>query len=154
MEISVDPATQEDIDFVAEHARDDDRIEAYSQTGHEITYALNLTYAMSSVSWCGKVNGKPVVVFGVTPDGVFGESANPWMIGTDEIIRYQVPFLRRCCYYVNIMQRDFPYLHNYVDERNTVAKRWLKWMGFEIGEVEPHGPFGDAFRYFKMGEPQ
>lgn len=152
MEVDVVGATGSDIDFIAGNARGDDRIEVYAASGREITDALNYTFDLSAMSWCGKVNDVPVVVFGVAPDGIFGESAQPWMVGTDDLVRYQVPFLRRCCYYVNIMQASFPYLHNWVDERNVVAQRWLKWMGFSVEGPKPFGPFGDDFRHFKLGD--
>jgi len=47
----------------------------------------------------------------------------------------------------------YPRLVNHVDERNEASKRWLSWLGFELGEPEPHGPFGIPFRPFRLEVP-
>ena len=48
------------------------------------------------------------------------------------------------------MLATYPLLRNYVDERNTMAIRWLEWLGFEILPVEPFGVEGLPFHPFEM----
>jgi hypothetical protein len=49
------------------------------------------------------------------------------------------------------MLRDYPRLCNVVDVRNTVAIRWLKWLGFEFN-VPPAPHNGQLFLIFQAGD--
>ena len=48
------------------------------------------------------------------------------------------------------MAGGYTWLVNWVDDRNTCAIRWLKWMGFTIHEPEPYGVANLPFRRFDM----
>ena len=71
-----------------------------------------------------------------------------WMIVTDEVDNATLPFLKNCCYYLNEMQEGYNNLYNYVYAENYTSIRWLKWMGFTMEDVAPHGPFGEPFHRF------
>lgn len=87
-------------------------------------------------------------MFGVAPASLVGGLGVPWMIGTDAIERYQFTFLRHCRPCVDQMRLLYDTLVNWVDDRNVVAQRWLRWLGFHVEQPEPYGPDGIPFRRF------
>jgi hypothetical protein len=85
-------------------------------------------------------------IFGVVPqeDG----SGVVWMLGSDELTKPPLSrqFIRECRTFVKIIGRGYTELHNVIDERNTVHRRWLEWLGFEFTNRIPeygveHRPF-------------
>ena len=66
----------------------------------------------------------PVGIFVVTADGSI------WLLATPEIYRIRFSFLRECKKVVNLLNRKYKLLWNYVDCRNELHIRWLKWCGF------------------------
>ena len=72
------------------------------------------------------------------------------MLGTDLVEKHSKAFLRRNKAYLSEMAQGFDTLENYVDARNEVSKKWLEWLGFEIGEPEPMGVLGLPFHKFEM----
>ena len=74
------------------------------------------------------------------------------MLGSDRIRGkdIRVEFARKSKGYVLRMSKEFPILENYVDARNTLAKRWLKWCGFTIEPPVEYGPEGLPFHLFHM----
>ncbi len=48
----------------------------------------------------------------------------------------------------------FPHLQNYVDARNEISIRWLKWLGFRFDpKPVPYGIWGLPFLRFQMEKP-
>ena len=60
-----------------------------------------------------------------------------WALGSDDLLKVKVGFLRLSKTYLNTLHEDFPFLFNYVDARNKVHIRWIKWLGFKIINVHP-----------------
>lgn len=49
-----------------------------------------------------------------------------------------------------MLAAPFALLTNYVDARNAVSIRWLRWLGFEIEPAAPFGIHGLPFHRFSM----
>lgn len=63
-----------------------------------------------------------------------------WLLGAQELNNYSLYFLRHCRSWVNKLQEDYIVLWNYVDARNKVHIRWLKWCGFTfLRLINNHG---------------
>lgn len=142
-------ARPEDIPALVADARPQDVAEMQA-LGTDYEAALRQSLAISTWAVTGCVDDVPVCMFGVAPGSVLGGVGIPWMLGTTEIVKHEKAFLRRCRGIVDAMLRSYPALLNIVDERNTVAKRWLTWLGFRF---DPH-PFqlgAQAFRVFRAG---
>lgn len=101
-------------------------------------------------AWVGVAEGEPVCVFGVARPSLLSTDGWPWMVGTDRLSFRGRAFLEGSREVVQEMHRRFPVLRNFVDQRNSRAIRWLKWLGFTIMEAEPHGPLGLPFHPFEM----
>lgn len=131
---------------LAQTIRETDKNEVIAQTGAHPAIALGATYASSVKAWAGLIDGEVACVFGVSDGDGYGI---PWMLGSPLIEVHQRGFLRRCRGVVEQMQEMFSVLENHVDVRNETAISWLKWLGFDIMEIEPHGPYKMPFHRFR-----
>ena len=92
--------------------------------------------------------GEPFAIFGVGPiPGRPGWGA-PWMLGTDGIKDNWLWFSRNSAEVIRRCHEGYANLYNFVDVRNTVHVRWLKWVGFTFGAVTALGPHGLPFNEF------
>jgi hypothetical protein len=107
---------------------------------------------VSSHCWAGIWNGRVIAIAGLCPTSLVGDHAVPWMVGTYDLER---PELRRKFLDVSkgvlaYMLTLYPHLENWVDARNRMAVRWLKWLGFTLDEPVPYGPMGLPFHHFEI----
>lgn len=146
---SIVPATASHAAVIAANTRHEDKREL-AACGYKPLAATLLSLHASTQAWTGLVDCQPICVFGISewPDG----TGRPWMVGTELLAKHQKIFLRRCKNCVAIMQDNYSLLHNYVDARNLLAVKWLKWLGFKFDEATPYGPEGLPFLHFYMGE--
>lgn len=96
------------------------------------------------------VGGQVVAVFGDAVHSLLGSVGVPWLISTVHVERHARAFLKICKPEVQAMLTRHKHLLNYVDVRNTVAIRWLKWLGFEFGPAVPYGPRRFLFHPFTL----
>lgn len=148
MTVRVVPAEMAHVPLVAARARQADRDELWA--GGRITAfdALAVGVESSTSAWTGFAGDDPICLFGVAPASLLGGIGIPWLIGTDEVERHQMAFLRRCQPHVATMRSVYDTLVNWVDDRNVVAQRWLRWLGFHVEPPAPFGPDGMPFRRF------
>lgn len=147
---SIVPATLEHVERMAPHMRDCDRREIWASSRQRPEDSLRHGVLSSTEAWTGLIDDEIACLFGVVPQSLMGGSGYVWMLATPLIEQHQILFLRRCRPVVKRMMSNFTYLHNYVDERNTSAIRWLQWLGFTMGEPEPYGVMQLPFRHFEM----
>lgn len=148
--VEVVAATVAHAEAMLPHMRQADIDECWAAARHTPEQALLDGLRYSTACWAGIVDGEVVCMFGVAPLSLLGAVGIPWMLGTDAIERHQFAFLRRSRAYLPTMMALYGTLANYVDERNVVAQRWLRWMGFALREPEPFGPDRMLFRRFEM----
>ncbi len=92
------------------------------------------------------------VLVGDTPVAMFGSGeVEPgvgavWLLGTDGIHDISRQFLRESKHWLEQLHDNYEMLFNYVDERNTVHIKWLKWLGFKF--INRHEQFGVENRPF------
>ena len=153
MTVTVRAARLEDALVVAANMREADRREVWASSHSTPERAIRESLRVSTSAWVGYYDGVPVCVFGVAPLNMIAGIGSPWLLGTETLAERPASFLRRCRPYVRKMLAVYPKLVNHVDERNEASKRWLSWLGFELGEPEPHGPFGIPFRPFRLEVP-
>ncbi len=88
------------------------------------------------------------------PFMIFGTSSNGsvWMVGTDVLEEFTVPFLRLNKKYVKELHLKHKLLWNYTDCRNHTHHRWLEWLGFSFIRKCPYGPYQkDFYEFAKIG---
>lgn len=144
------PATADHIAEMLPRVRQADIEEFLAINGSTPEQVLLTGLKISTFACAGLIDGRVVTIFGVAPGSMIGGTGTPWLVGTDDLERYQRTFLRRCRNVVNAMLSVYPYLENYVDERNHVAKAWLHWLGFRLEDAAPFGIEGLNFHRFHL----
>ena len=130
--------------------REHDKQEVNAATRMGLWNAVETSVNLSSYSKTGLVNDELVCMWGVCPISLLSSSGSPWMLGTDLIEKKQRVFLRRSKPWLDDIRKDYKYLENFVDARNVLSVKWLKWLGFEMDEAEPYGIHGEPFHKFTM----
>lgn len=144
------PATMEHAVILAERMRQADKDEVLAQSGAHPAFALGASLAVSEVAWTGLVDGEIVAMWGVGRSDELDDTVGvPWLLGTDLVEKHARRFLIHSRPLLEQVQERFPVLENHVDARNTVAIRWLRWLGFDIFATVPYGPYKLPFHPFR-----
>jgi hypothetical protein len=99
--------------------------------GHTPEQALCLAYLSSSI--CKSIInniGQVVGMYGVTP--LSDKCGQVWMLGSEGLIKIRLAFLKQSRSEVDMMNKAYPHLCNFIDSRNEVHLKWIKWCGFKI----------------------
>ena len=115
----------EDCQYLADKLRYEDKREILDATGFTPISGLIFSYVSSEV--CFTIvdkNNIPVGMFGVSKDGAI------FLLASNEIKRIRYSFLRESRKVVDFLNTKYPMLWNFVDCRNELHLRWLKWCGF------------------------
>lgn len=140
------PATEAHAVALAPLMRNKDALECEAY-GHTTLSALRHSLGLSIEAFTGLVDGKPVCMFGYTTECLMADSAQPWLLGTDEMARHALAFLRRNRPYIADLRKRFNKLDGWVYDQNHSSIRWLRWLGFIVSpEISVIG--GLPFRSF------
>ena len=133
-------SVKSDIDWLAPRLRKADKAEIKAFAGVSPKDALTVSFVASTCRYTAEWEGEPIIMFGAGPveEGV----GAVWLLGTDMIKKVRVPFLRESKRCLEALHDEYPLLFNYVDARNTLHIRWLKWLGFTF--INRHPEFGVA----------
>ena len=136
------PTTVEDINYIAPRLRKADKEECLAATGQKQLDVLYTSLLQGDINLTlNAPDGERIGLCGVAPSPLENSGA-VWMCATDAIFKHQMAFLRRSKAALDYLSQDYALLYNYVDERNTVHIKWLKWMGFTF--INRHENFGAA----------
>ena len=145
MKIDITRPTQGHADYIARHLREVDRMEAWELHRLSPTMAVNGGLFLSEQSYAVLVDDEPVLVFGVQPESMVSSTGVVWLLATDNIIKIRKQFIKRCKKVLLDLIQDYDVVYNYVYTKNTIALRWLKWLGFMIHPAEAMGATGAEF---------
>lgn len=96
---------------------------------------------------------EPVAVFGCAPVEGMAHLGRPWLVGTRRMAERGIHVLRFAARFLDVMQRHYPMLENYVFAENTGAIRFIKHLGFTVEEAAPWGPLEKPFCRFWRKSP-
>lgn len=133
---------------VAKYMRKADQEECWAAARLSPIEAMLSSYQKSAICITGERSGFPILMCGLVPYNLCGDTASIWMLGTDGITGLGPTFVRRSFEFIKSMLNIYPYLDNYVDVRNKVSINWLKWCGAKFGKTEPYGIDKMPFTYF------
>ncbi len=142
------PSVINDVTYVADGMRRPDVEEVMAQSG--LTPHQSLLYSFFMSKPCMTIvgrHGRAIGMWGVVPDG--STAGRIWMLGRCEMltdVADKWEFLRQSRIHLADLQSKYPVLFNFVDARNTVHLRWLRWMGFTF--INQHDDFGPQQRTF------
>jgi hypothetical protein len=144
---TVRPATYADIEFVAQRLRELDREEFVAATGRSPARIMADMIPDTADVWCGLVNEVPAAIYGldVTPEG-----AVPWMVGTPDL--EGVVFGRWLLRFGRKLFAEWAAKHgtlsNHAYAKNVLHIKFIRLLGCEVGDPEPHGALRLPFRKF------
>ena len=147
---SITGTTLQHVSRMRGQLREEDARECWASAHLLPDAALMVSFTRSDKCWTALLGGKPVACFGVAPVSWLGRKGVPWMLGTDDFKKLGVKAARVSRKYVRQMLEGFDVLENWVDVRNLVSIKWLKWCGFTIEAPIPYGPEGLPFHRFWM----
>ena len=143
MEIEIRKATVDDARYIGAHLREDDRREIEA-LGLRPAGAVELSFHESDEAYTGVVGGEPAMIFGVGAT-MLSDEASIWALGTDLCDKVPIAMVRIGRRVVQSFLEDYPVLTNYCDSRYKKTIKWLKLLGFQVGEPEPYGEKGALF---------
>lgn len=146
----VRPTAAEDVRALVGRLRAVDVAEVWASSRNTPESALWLSYQQSTRRFTFFRDSCVVALYGVAPMCLLCTTGVPWLLGSDLMEKAGLYFLKHCKSELAELMNGFSMLENWVDDRNEISKRWLKWCGFHIEEPAPYGPDGLPFRRFWM----
>lgn len=128
------PASPAHVGTVAARMRDIDRREC-AVMGHTPKQALRLSMRYSAFAWTAKVDGRAEAMFGVSTVSLLDREGSPWLLLTDEGAQHARALLVEGRRYSDLMNQHYAILRNHVHAENSTAIRWLRRLGYHIGDT-------------------
>ena len=121
---------------LAENMRETDRLECEYMTGNAYVKAISDAMMMSTLAWSVRCGGVLQGMFGVAPYPNLPHAGSPWLLCAN---RWHPDFKRGLVglspSFIEEMNGHYAILRNFVWNKNTIAKRWLRAMGFSLVET-------------------
>jgi hypothetical protein len=143
-ELVIIPATREHAEELAPTLRAEDVAEVQACGYVDGRHALLMALERSSAAWAALLDGKVGALFGVSV-GPGIEDDLIWLLAGAVFAKHPRPFMRRAKKILEQLLDYHPSLGNFIDARHAESLRWVKWLGFTVGEAVPYGPAGLLF---------
>lgn len=98
------------------------------------------------------VRGRLEMIFGVNDNGYQKGMAAVWMVSSDVVYQYGKSLLKLGRKWLDMQQKRYGLLFNFVDARATRTLKWLERMGFKFQDVPSYGVHGLPFVLVTRGE--
>ena len=139
--------TLEDIKYLAPRLRQEDKQEILAGSGLIPYYALLNGFQNSVIVFTiFNPKNKPIGIFGV--DDVGNGVGGIWLLATKDLATIKIAFLKQCREVVKVLNTKYKILWNYVDCRNEVHIKWLKWCDFKFLRKTNYGVLQKPFYEF------
>lgn len=149
--VAVRQSFHADVEFIAEHARQEDIDEIRAASGNTVFDSLRYGLNHSSHCWTITLGDMPVSMCGCIRSPVYPDCATIWMISTESTKAQPVGFYRAAKDCLEKMQAEYPCLANYVDSRNLDAIQFLESLDFTLErEVEKGGGGVPFHKFYKV----
>lgn len=139
MKVHVRQSIQDDVDYLCDNLRPEDRQEVLASHG-STREALQVGFDESEECWTiiVKDTGEIAGMYGLARyDDTLGV---PWLLTSPAIKKIWLPFLRGSRKWVEEANNKYPLLTNAVDADYTVAINWLRFVGFTF--IKKHEKWG------------
>ena len=139
MKARVRQSTQDDVEYLCDNLRPEDREEVLASHG-STREALQVGFDESEECWTITVKDTGEIA------GIYGlaryddDMAVPWLLTTPAMKKVWLPFLRGSRKWVEEANQKYPLLTNAVDADYTVAINWLRFVGFTF--IKKHEKWG------------
>lgn len=118
---------------LCENLRVEDRREVVSKTGNlDVQSTILKGWLQSDYCKTVLVDNQVAFIYGVISSPDMPNMGSPYMLGTDLLTKVKMPFIRNCKNRISYMEKKYKILFNWIDSRNKLHLRFIKWCGFEI----------------------
>ena len=140
-------STLEDIKYLAPRLRQADKEEILASVGLTPYEAMMIGYLENVIVFTiVNKNNQPVAIFGINNAG--NNVGAIWLLATDKLKDIQYSFLRENKKVISFLNTKYKILWNFVDCRNSLHIRWLKWCGFKFINKQKYGVLNKHFYEF------
>lgn len=139
-----------DVEYLAPRLRESDVKEVWASNHHTPFMALYHSYDKSILCLTIEYDGEAVAMFGLNGENVLSNIGTVWLLGSDELFKHRIRFIRHSKRFLNIMLNMYPTIFNYVHAENKESIDWLIHCGAKIAEPQPYGMEQEMFRYFQF----
>lgn len=137
-----------DVLIMKDKLRQEDIDEIWASHHHLPEEALRLSLEESVMAFTVEYKNEPIVMFGIVPVSIFGNSATIWMLSTDKIEKIRLRFLRNNKKFIDFMLGYYGNLFNFVSVKNMKSLQWLRWLGANFRAPCRYGIEQELFQYF------
>ena len=141
-------ASLKDAEYIADNLREADRAEL-SLDKKDYKSLILRGFEKSAHMHVGVYNEIPYFIGGVVPHEGNGLV---WAVGTDQLINHKRHLLKESAKTIATWLKTYVFLENLVWQGNPLHIRWLKHMGFTIGNTVSHN--NTLYNYFHKGVPK
>lgn len=143
-------ATVAHAEALAPLMRPEDAAEVWASGGYPPLDVLLEALNFSDVAYTLFLDGEVAAMWGVgpamKPTLLAGRWLGvPWLLTGRAVTKHPGAFLRACRACLPLLLQRYPVLVQWVDARYVAAVRWVRWLGFEVGEPVPFGVSGLPF---------
>jgi hypothetical protein len=113
--------------------------------------ALSLSYENAIVAYTLLTpDNTPAAILGVEESSMGTQFGCIWMLGTEDIAKHKITFLRRCRPFIRdlFIETGKECFYNYTYAENHLHHAWLKWLGFKFLREVHLPPYGHSFIEF------
>lgn len=136
-EVIIRESTEKDIQYFNERLRVCDIEEMWAASRTTPAVALETCFKCPV---CKTVEyDSPVAIFGCGQPDEMLKTARIWMLATDDLEKIKKTFVERSMEQIEVMLEMVPLLYNYVDCRNRLSIKWLKWLGANMSDPLIYG---------------
>lgn len=130
---------------IALRFRPEERMECLALCNESPLDALTRSWVYSKEVYTIMLGDLPLGVVGIT-DGPDADGWwNPWLLGTTDILKHKIKFLRACRAYLPQFLLVYQKLRTYIDARYTQSLEWARWLGCKVCAPAPFGENGALF---------
>ncbi|MFO0759483.1 MAG: hypothetical protein U0359_23530 [Byssovorax sp.] len=140
------PAERDDADFLAPRLRPADRREISAALGMEPRMVLRRGVQASNPCYAVVEGTIVFALFGVVPYARDPEIGSVWLLASERLAAHPAFVVRSSKVWIGRLHEHYRVLTNYVDARNEVHLRWLRFCGFTfVRRIERFGALGLPF---------
>jgi len=150
MVVDIRPARYADIEPFCRVIRPGDVAEIAASSGVLPADEIRRAMGMSPRAWTATLDGEPAAMLGVGSVSMLADHGKVWMHGSVLMDRARRRVALATRDHLPEVRRGWRTIGNWVDARYSLSIRWLRWLGFEIGEQQFYGVLRLPFLPFRM----
>ena len=150
--------TDEDVEYMLDNLRYEDELECRTLFGENWREETKKRIMQTNFYvMLGKENNDdtPICMGGIEQAEKDGEGIGcAWFLCTNELKKHSIQILKELKKEVEKADERFWLTYNVIYEKNYLAKRWLKWLGFKFDNPRPEGiEIPEGFEFFYRVRP-